>query len=319
MSFFSAVPEMKIPAIYLNLGKHRLLNLVRIERACFYSVFFMLLIPLVFRSTLYIYTFDPFFAMLCLLWFIRTSASGNYKISAANICIVDFLIYLLLFWTLISVVFAININVSFIKWLLFLRGIIFYTYLRANWNVTIHLKDIINIALITLSLESILALIQFGTSSSFGSINAYFGETESYYNAYFYTSLGRITRAVGTFDNPNLLADWVLLFSPIIYSCFYYNFTSHRLLFIVLMLLCVCAIAFTFSRSGWLSFGVGIAALWTRLFLTDKRSVQRLLKHFLVYLFLLPIFAIVILIVGRSVCSYYRARNYLGAVFHRFY
>lgn len=250
--------------VYLTVGRHRLINLVTLERWTFYMVFGMLMIPLVLRRGVYIYTFDPFLGTLLILWSIRSihrsdrQRQKQARSSKLRMRFADGLIILLMLWTLFSTVFSLNPTASILQWLLLMRGTLLYAYLRVNFGRVITIADVKRIIVALLMVETILALVQFATNSRIGSINDYFGSTETYANAYFRSSIGQVIRVVGTFHNPNLLADWIILLSPFIYAWIYFRIPIHPIFYYVLLLMAVFALLFTFSRSGWISFGAGV-------------------------------------------------------------
>jgi O-antigen ligase len=249
----------------------------------------MLMVPLVQRSTIYIYTFDPLLLLLGLVATIRIGLPrliqkwkkiclGKFQIS-----VVDVLLLSLLGWSLVSVLFSVNPSESINFWLLFFRGVVFYLYLRANFGTIVRYQDIRHIIIFLLFVESIIALIQFVTGSRLGSLNDLFGAREIYANAYFYTPFGRVIRVVGTFHNPNLLANWILALSSFLWSEIYLGVSPFKKMYVFLLGLSTMSLLFTFSRSAWATLLFMMAIIVFRTIFLSRRQTMKSLRALVAY------------------------------------
>ncbi len=267
------------PNKYLTIRHRRLANLVNIERVMLYSVFVMLMVPPVLRIGIHIYAFDPFFFGVVLLWMIRMGPRrliqhwSRLWHGHIQVPLVDILLIALLGWSLLSVLLSVDMGNSFIYWLLLFRGVVFYFYIRSNWGNTLRDIDMRRIVVFLLVIELIIALVQLATNTRLGSLNDIFGEQDVYANAYFYTPFGKIIRVVGTFHNPNLLADWILILAPFVWVEIYLGIAPRKRTYLLIAGLSVLILLATFSRSGWATLFVMTIVVMVRPLLSSKRQM----------------------------------------------
>ncbi len=282
-------------SVYLSLGRRRLFNLVAVERGMLYLLLVSLMVPLVLRREIYFYTFDPFLLALYGIWFFRIIHSDERTekryFTHRGLALIDVLLALLVFWSLFSIIISVQPNASLNSWLLFIRGVLLYSYLRFNFGKIIQPQQLQRIIGILLLLESVLAIVQFATNSRLGSFNDLFGEVETYKNAYFYTSFGPVIRTVGTFHNPNLLADWIILLLPLIMAKLYFGTAKPKKLYYLLLVLALLALMFTFARSAWVSLIVIFIVMLVRVVSFKQKRIGllfvRTIRYGIVFLVLI--------------------------------
>ncbi len=250
------------PPIYLTVGRWRIANLLRWERLCLLLFLCMLIVPVVLRLTLHVYPFDPFLVGLYLFWAIRSyhlkkCPQEQMKAAVWRLAPTEFGLLLFIHWLFLSTIVAVNPINSLIYWLLILRGALIYIYIRKNLGTTFGINELWNTFTVLLVIECAVGILQFATNSRIGSLNDYFGDVEVYANSVFYTSLGPVMRVVGTFHNPNILANWVILLGPLTYVSLYFNAAKGMRIRYPLLILSCLTILLTFSRSGWLCFAFG--------------------------------------------------------------
>ncbi|RIK38577.1 MAG: hypothetical protein DCC55_20705 [Chloroflexi bacterium] len=309
MSYYlQQLPAQPLRRFYLALNGRRLVNLITLERLCLYGAMGILMVPLVLRSTLYIYTFDPFLFALYALWAARSLLSQHGRstgvVAARKVSITPTEIagVLLLSWCAIVTLTALNPQTSLMYFLLLLRGGLFYFYFRQNTGTVVSATDLRRIIVVLLIVQCIVAVVQFATNSRFGSLNDYFGDPVDHPNAYFQSSLGRIIRVVGTFHNPNLLGNWIILLGPFVYAALYYGAARRQIFYLILLSVSVAVLLFTFSRSGWFSFALAGAVVAIRLMSENLRRLLNVMRRFIRYGLILGLLLMVgVLILGQFV------------------
>ncbi len=178
---------------------------------------------------------------------------------------IDLAILAFYIWVVITSLKGINALTSANAMVSYLRGLLFYFYFRANFFKEIRINRLVNVMTWLVLLESTIALIQVMTQSRFGSLNDYFGETihYEYANTHIRILHTYILRSVGTFHNPNVLADWLVFMLPVIsIRCILKNSNKMELKYVLALILGAAALISSFSRSGWASIMIAFGVIW---------------------------------------------------------
>ncbi len=235
-----------------------------------------LTIPLsqtIFMPWLRIYFFDLFLFPILLLWYMRITASGIWKI---NLRAVDVLLLCLLLWFFVCDLIAPRHDITFERWLLWLRGVFIYFYFSRNFFRCISINMFIKVLAFIVVCESIICIIQMITQSNFGSINQYFGKSNQIVSSFVYNkemisrdlyNKYRYVRVHGTFFHTGIIAEWMVLISPMLLSWYLKSTTNKKNIFyLIVWLMGIISAIFTFSRTEWSSIGIGVilVLLWWR-------------------------------------------------------
>ena len=306
------VQPLQKQTLTIRFGRLRLFNLATLERGLLYAVLWMLSIPLV-------YLFDPFLLGLYLVWLTRSlhrrsGAAHRERGIGVRVTLWEGGLLLFFFWAFISVLGAVAPARSLIAWLLFIRGGLLYAYIRSNVGRTIEFADLRRIVVGLLTIQCIVGIAQIATGSRIGSVNDYFGHVEEYANAYFVADGVKIPRIVGTFHNPNLLANWIILLAPFIYVSLFFRTTGRRILLYLLLASCIVTLFYTYSRSGWISFLAGFVFVFVRI--TTKNA--RYLPRIILWMFALGAIAVFALAIAALVNDSFPDVGLIESVFDRF-
>ena len=319
MSYYFAQPMHEQP-LTVRFGRLRLFNLVALERGLLFGVFWMLSVPLVYRGFLHVYTFDPFLLGLYLVWltrrlhYRRSSVLKREGRIRAQVTLWEAGLLLFFLWTFISVLAAIVPLTSLTAWLLFIRGGLIYAYVRNNLGRTIGFADLRRIVVGLLMIQVVVGIAQIVTGSRIGSVNDYFGDVEEYANAYFVANGVKVPRIVGTFNNPNLLANWVVLLAPFIYISLFFRTARRRSLLYLLLAGCIVTLFYTYSRSGWISFLVGFFFVFMRITTKNARYFPRII----LWAFALGVIAIIALVLMAIVNDSFPDIDLVESIVNRF-
>lgn len=92
-------------------------------------------------------------------------------------------------------------------------GLLMMVYANQNWKVTFGFQFLARLAILLLSIELLVALLQIVTRSYVGNAVMYFGDTGGVAEEVGLIAGGRVFRPVGTFGLPNLLSIFILIAS----------------------------------------------------------------------------------------------------------
>lgn len=197
---------------------------------------------------------------------------GNFKFNytPANI-------FLLIFGVLVflNTVFSIDPNGSFRDFTLHIASLgVMFVFINSRKSK----QDmyLINIVLVLVAVTvSILAINQFINGVEMGS-----GWVDPTQNP------DLTTRVFATFENPNLLAEYLILIFPVaIALVFYSRGFIKRLLFGASALIILIALGLTYSRGGYVALGVGLVIF---LFLVNRKALLALIPVGMAGILLLP-------------------------------
>lgn len=117
-------------------------------------------------------------------------------------------------------------------------------------------------------------------------------------------NLGIVTRVFSVFDNPNVLAEYLIMVAPISIALFLNSRKLHKkLIFLLTTFILVAGLALTYSRGGWLGFIFGILLF---IILVEKRL---LLIFIPLGLLALPFFPSTILTRIKSIMDFGDSSN----------
>ncbi|MEY8304013.1 O-antigen ligase family protein [Anaerosalibacter bizertensis] len=97
---------------------------------------------------------------------------------------------------------------------------------------------------------------------------------------------GITTRVFSVFGNPNILAEYLVMITPISVAMFWSSKKMYKkFIFLITSLILVASLVLTFSRGGWLGFAIGMLIF---IFLVEKRLLLLLIPVALIAVNFLP-------------------------------
>jgi len=185
-------------------------------------------------------------AVLLFILLLRAFEKKTFKLADLDLWEYSVVAIIILYMVMTLLGDNLTTNISFLNSYIFCLLLAFY--FRRNFGKTITTRTLILYAFATIALQSVIGLIQQITSSEFGNLAVYFGETPetSSLRSIGETDMGRVHGTLGT---GNLVGSWINLFLPFtLYAAV--SFKSKRLWLwqSITILISIIAILLTISR-----------------------------------------------------------------------
>ena len=250
--------------IYIKLS---LLPLMEVERKIVQLFLISLMVPLsmpIGPDWTRIYFWDFSLAAMYLFWFARSCSSRrqSYNLTFYEAAFVVFLL-----WLLLCDIMGSRPAVSLERWLLWVRGFLIFYYFSRNRDKVVTTRFFLKAIMLLVVAEGTLALFQTITQSNFGQINQYFGNFNPAKIPGFWYHGKKYIRASGTFFNTGLVAEWMVMLLPSVFSLYLVEDNDKKKIFMILSLFIGLVGALcTLSRTEIMAavLGLVIVPFWHR-------------------------------------------------------
>lgn len=200
-----------------------------------------LIFPLRLETAFFnIYPYDPVIFLFAISYFVKIVHRKKIQTSK-----VELLFYSLPIWITIPWIFTPS-HISPLKGgQLWLRAAIIFSVICRGYGKYYSKNDVLIAALVLLTLQGTIALIQGLLQTDVGALNQYFGTKTSLIT---YRNVGgeRVLRAQGTLSNPNLLASWICTLLP--FAVVYSTYRKERMYPYGIISIAVVGVYFSGSR-----------------------------------------------------------------------
>lgn len=227
-----------------------------------------------------IYPFDFLLLPLAVVWIVDSILADRLELQP-----VDIVLFLFIVWGFLPVLVATLPRPAFNGAAVWLRGAIVFIVARSAYGRVYSHRDVLWLAVVVLSLQGSLAVIQGVFQTDVGALNQYVGTKEPVLNTYVYNGQ-KLIRAQGTLSNSNVLASWFIVLLPLgVVSMLNAESTIHRVSRASAVLLGIAGLVLTLSRGAILIFTVmGIGGV---LFFNRARLRRVLVPSFVVTILML--------------------------------
>jgi O-antigen ligase len=218
--------------------------MARAERRLLFIALFSIMIPLsVNIGPFFIVFFNIPLLLLAIAWFSRSLVQKTTL--DLRLGIWDFSLFLFAGWICFTTLLTCPNNFSHA--LCWASLILIALYARHNMNKVFDYNFINKFALCALSLQGVIALLQFSTHSQIGSIGRYLGAVTEEIEVH-----QSLIRVEGTFPHANSLGMWIVILCPFVWAMMVKNYNKKKYIFgnifLVFFLLCVCVLVISLSR-----------------------------------------------------------------------
>jgi len=271
--------------------------MIALERKVIGVFLFSLMIPLsmpVGPIWSRIYFFDFSLLAMYFLWIVRLSQNKWI----VKLYVMDRLLIILLFWLSLCDLIGLRLGVSFERWFLWVRGFLIYFYFSRNIEKVIDIRTLLKLLMFLVIVEGSLSIFQMITQSNFGQINQYVGTYNPEKVPGFWYEGKKYIRSAGTFFNTGIVAAWMVLLLPILFS-FYFSEKKKKSgkYLLVSWFIGVTGALCTLARSELTSIVVGVIfVLYWHRFIRLSGKISKKLLRFIVIL--------IVFLVGIGFASY---------------
>lgn len=166
-------------------------------------------------------------------------------------------------WTLSSSLWAIDAELAFLStWRVFLMILACVLVRYGEFSI----RRTLFVFLVSMSFQAMLALSQWMSQYvfSFGLLGIAEHNPAQWGSSVLKTESGRFLRAYGGFEHPNIFGGALVFFT--IFGVWFLTLVKRlrfKIIFFSMMILSSFALVFTFSRSAWMAFGMGMSSIIT--------------------------------------------------------
>ena len=183
---------------------------IKLEKVCLFLTLIAIMFPLYTTvGFISIVSFSLPLAGLIFLWIFRalTTPGMSFNVNTWYIVLIFFG-----FWMFLSTAFNAPERLS--RLMVWESALVLGLYARRNFGRSFNFSFILRFAVVALSLQGIVCVLQFITRSSIGAVQRCFGQVEDLEAV---ETMG-IQRFVGTFGAINVLGIWVVTLIPLVYA-----------------------------------------------------------------------------------------------------